>query len=214
MIIVLFGKPGAGKGTQATRIAESLGVPTLSTGDALRAAANAGTKRGLEAKAYMDKGALVPDDVILAIVGETLSTPKYAKGAILDGVVRTVPQAEGLTTMLAKAGKQVDAVLVFDIDNEEIVRRLGGRTVCENCQTPYTGLAPGTTCAKCGGKLVRRKDDEPDAIRHRMEVYEKQTAPVRGWYAKHKTKELVVNAVGSVDDVTKRALDKLAIFRG
>lgn len=213
MIIVLFGKPGAGKGTQATRIAEKLGVPTLSTGDALRAAAKAGTKRGLEAKTYMDKGALVPDDVIMAIVGETLGTPMYAKGAILDGVVRTVPQAEGMNALLKKIGKQVDAVLVFDVDNEEIVKRLGGRTVCENCQTPYTGLEPGSKCAKCGGKLVRRKDDEPDAIRKRMEVYEAQTAPVRDWYAKHKTKELVVNAVGAIDDVTKRALDKLATLR-
>ena len=213
MIIVLFGKPGAGKGTQATRLAEALGVPTLSTGDALRAAAKAGTKRGLEAKTYMDKGALVPDDVILGIVGETLGTPPYARGAILDGVVRTVPQAEGLNPLLERIGKHVDAVLVFDIDNEEIVRRLSGRTVCENCQTPYMGLAPGSRCAKCGGKLVRRKDDEPDAIRNRMEVYEKQTAPVRDWYARHKTKELVVNAVGTVDEVTKRALDKLATLR-
>ena len=213
MIIVLFGKPGAGKGTQATRIAEALGVPTLSTGDALRAAAKAGTKRGLEAKSYMDKGALVPDDVILAIVGETLGTPPYAKGAVLDGVVRTVPQAEGLNRLLEKIGKRVDAVVVFDIDNEEIVRRLSGRTVCESCQTPYMGLAPGSVCAKCGGKLVRRKDDEPDAIRHRMTVYEQQTAPVRDWYSKHKTRELLVNAIGTVDDVSKRALDMLATLK-
>jgi adenylate kinase len=162
MIIVLFGKPGAGKGTQAPLLAKAIDVPTLATGDVLRAAKRAGTRLGLEAKGYMDRGDLVPDSVILGILAEELRQPQYARGVILDGAVRTVPQAEGLERMLDSLGRKLDAVLVFDIDNEEIVRRLSDRTVCENCQTPYTGRKVGDVCDKCGGVLVRRKDDDPE----------------------------------------------------
>jgi adenylate kinase len=209
MNIVLFGKPGAGKGTQAPRLAEALQVPTLATGDVLRAAAQAGTPLGMKAKGYMDRGALVPDDVILGIVRETLSATPYADGAILDGVVRTVPQAEGLRDALASLGRQVDAVVNFDVANDEIVRRLSSRLVCEGCQTPYMSGAVGDACAKCSGKLVRRKDDEPDAIRHRLEVFEQQTAPVFGWYRSSGTRLTTVDATGSVDAVTQRALEAL-----
>lgn len=209
MIIVLFGKPGAGKGTQAPRLAEALGVPTLATGDVLRAAAQAGTALGLEAKGYMDRGALVPDSVILGIVGETLSSPAYAKGVILDGVVRTVPQAEGMRDALAHLGRRVDAVLNFDVANDEIVRRLSSRLVCAGCQTPYMTGAVGDSCAKCGGTLVRRKDDEPEAIRHRLEVFEAQTAPVFEWYRAAGTRVATVDATGTVDAVTARALGAL-----
>ncbi len=210
MIIVLFGKPGAGKGTQAPLLAAALGVPTLATGDELRAAIKKGTTLGREAKAYMDRGDLVPDAVILGIIKQALGEPRTANGVLLDGVVRTVPQAEGLSKAAAELGKQVDAVLVFDIDDEEIVRRLAGRTVCESCQTPYTGRAPGTACDKCGGRLVRRKDDEPDAIRNRLGVYDTQTRPVLDWYKQHGTKVAVIDAVGAVQDVTGRALGALA----
>jgi adenylate kinase len=209
MNIVLFGKPGAGKGTQATRLAEALGLPTLATGDVLRAAVREGTPMGRAAKAAMDRGDLVPDDVILGIVKDTLAKPEYARGVILDGVVRTVPQAEGLERVFQELGRNVDVVLAFDIDNEEIVRRLGGRTVCERCQTPYTGVEPGTSCAKCGGKLVRRRDDEPEAVRRRLEVYEAQTAPVFEWYSRNGARIARVDAVGSVADVTARALRAL-----
>jgi adenylate kinase len=210
MIIVLFGKPGAGKGTQAPLLAAALGVPTLATGDELRAAIRNDTKFGLEAKTYMDRGDLVPDSVILGIIKQALGEPRTAKGVLLDGVVRTVPQAEGLAKALGELGKKVDAVLAFDIDDEEIVRRLAGRTVCEKCQTPYTGREPGSTCEKCGGTIVRRKDDEPDAIRNRLDVYKKQTAPVLDWYLKNGTKVSVIDAVGPVQDVTARALGALA----
>jgi adenylate kinase len=209
MIIVLFGKPGAGKGTQAPLLAKELDVPTLATGDVLRAAVRAGTKLGLEAKGFMDRGELVPDSVILGIVAEELGQPQYAKGVILDGVVRTVPQAEGLDRMLKSLGRKLDAVLCFDIDNEEIVRRLETRTVCEKCQTPYTGRAVGEVCEKCGGALVRRKDDDPVAVRNRLRVYEEQTAPVIDWYQRAGAKIAVVDAVGAVDDITRRALDAL-----
>lgn len=209
MIIVLFGKPGAGKGTQATLLAKELGVPTLATGDVLRAARRAGTPLGKEAQSYMDRGDLVPDSVILGILKEELSQPQYANGVILDGAVRTVPQAEGVNGMLGSLGRSVDVVLAFDVDNEEIVRRLSGRTVCENCQTPYTGRAAGETCDKCGGKLVRRKDDDPEAIRTRLEVYDKETAPVLDWYRTHGQRVAVVDALGTVGDVTARSLKAL-----
>jgi adenylate kinase len=209
MIIVLFGKPGAGKGTQAPLLAKALVVPTLATGDVLRAAKRAGTRLGLEAKGYMDRGELVPDSVILGILAEELRQPQYARGVILDGAVRTVPQAEGLETMLDSLGRKLDAVLAFDIDNEEIVRRLSDRTVCENCQTPYTGRKVGDVCDKCGGALMRRKDDDPEAIRTRLRVYDEETAPVLDWYKRHGDRVAVVNAVGAVDVITTRALDAL-----
>jgi len=210
MIIVLFGKPGAGKGTQAPLLAAALGVPTLATGDELRAAIRAGSPLGLEAKSYMDRGDLVPDSVILGIIKQALSEQRNAGGVLLDGVVRTVPQAEGLDKVVVELGKKVEAVLAFDIDDEEIVRRLASRTVCESCQTPYTGREPGTACDKCGGTLIRRKDDEPEAIRNRLEVYDRQTAPVLDWYRSHGTKVAVIDAVGPVQDVTARALGVLA----
>ena len=209
MNIVLFGKPGAGKGTQATLLADALGLPTLATGDVLRGAVREGTPLGKAAKAAMDRGDLVPDDVILGIMKDTLAKSPYARGVLLDGVVRTVPQAEGLERVFSELGRSVDVVLAFDIDNEEIVRRLSGRTVCENCQTPYTGRDPGSACDKCGGKLVRRKDDDPEAIRRRLQVYEAQTAPVFDWYARNGARVAVVDAVGSVNDVTTRALRAL-----
>jgi adenylate kinase len=209
MNILLFGKPGAGKGTQAPRLAEALGVPTLATGDVLRQATKDGTALGLKAKAFMDKGDLVPDEVILGIVGEALAKKAYANGVLLDGVIRTVPQAEGMERVMGALMRQLDAVLMFDIENEEIVRRLSGRTVCENCQTPHTGREASTPCDKCGGMLVRRKDDEPDAIRNRLAVYEKQTAPVLEWYRSRGARVATVNAVGDVAEITTRALKAL-----
>lgn len=211
MDIVLFGKPGAGKGTQAPRIAAALGVPTVATGDVLRGAVRAGTPMGLAAKAYMDRGDLVPDDVILGIMKETLAKSEFARGSLLDGVVRTVPQAEGMSRVLRELGRKIDAVLVFDIDDEELVARLSSRTVCEQCQTPYTGRKAGERCANCGGSLIRRKDDEPEAVRNRLAVYQRQTAPVLSWFEEHGTRVATVDAVGAVDEVTRRALDALAV---
>jgi adenylate kinase len=209
MIIVLLGPPGAGKGTQADKLANSLGLPKIATGDVLRAALREGTPRGREAKAYMDRGDLVPDAVILGILRDVMSSPSTAKGAILDGAVRTVPQAEGLASMLAELGRGVDKVLLFDIGDENLMARLSGRTVCENCQTPYMGREPGSKCEKCGGTLVRRKDDEPNAIRNRLRAYRAQTAPVIAWYGQQGMKVQKVDADGSVDKVTRRAIGAL-----
>jgi adenylate kinase len=209
MIILLLGPPGAGKGTQADKLAIRLGIPKIATGDVLRAAVRDGTRRGLEAKAYMDRGDLVPDSVILGILQDVMTSPATKKGAILDGAVRTVPQAEGLEVMLGEIGKKVDKVLLFDVDDDELVKRLSTRTVCEGCQTPYTGREPGSSCEKCGGKLVRRKDDEPEAVRNRLDVYRRQTAPVIDCYADNKMKVQKIDADASVDEVTSRALKAL-----
>ncbi len=209
MIIVLLGPPGAGKGTQADKLAARLGIPKIATGDVLRAALRDGTARGKEAKAYMERGDLVPDSVILGILRDVMSGPPAAKGAILDGAVRTVPQAEGLALMLAELGRGVDKVLLFDIGDDKLTERLSGRTVCEKCQTPYMGRKAGAKCEKCGGTLVRRKDDEPDAIRNRLLVYRDQTAPVISWYGEKGLKVRKVDADGPVDEVTARALEAL-----
>ena len=237
MNIVLLGPPGSGKGTQGERIAQRLGVPKIATGDVLRAAVRAGTEQGLRAKSYMERGDLVPDAVILGIMKEALAQPAASGGVVLDGVVRTVPQAEGLDRVLRELGRRVDAVVLFDVGEEELIRRLSRRTVCESCQTPYTGVEPGGTCEKCGGKLVRRPDDEPDAIRQRMRAYREQTEPVIRWYqarmcATHAPASLrsgeggvdgpvrppsgtdgprflTIHGVGGVDEITERLLREL-----
>jgi len=209
MIIVLLGPPGAGKGTQGERIAQRLGIPKIATGDVLREAIRNGTEQGLAAKAYMDRGDLVPDDVILGIMKDVLSSPAAAKGAILDGVVRTVPQAEGLMKLVGELGRKVDKVLFFDVPDDELIRRISGRTVCEQCQTPYTGREPGTACPKCGGKLVRRPDDEPDAVKTRLNVYRAQTEPVIEWAHDHDLDVAQIDATGDLDVITKRAMRTL-----
>lgn len=205
MIVVLLGPPGAGKGTQGERIAASLGVPKIATGDVLRAAVKAGTKQGLDAKGYMDRGDLVPDAVILGIMKDALAEPAHAKGVILDGVVRTVPQAEGLAQALRELGRQVDVVLVFEIADEALVARLSDRTVCSATQKPYTGQVVGAATPD-GGVHVRRQDDEPEAIRNRLKVYHAQTKPVLDWYVSQGANVQRIDAVGSFDDVTARAL--------
>jgi len=224
MIIVLLGPPGAGKGTQGERLAARLDVPKIATGDVLRAAVRDGTPLGLEAKAAMDRGDLVPDAVIMGIMKEALAAPSAAKGAILDGVVRTTPQAEGVATMLSDLGRVVDAVLLFDIAEDELVRRLSGRTTCDACQRPFFGRQPGEACKRplperqpgegCDidgkvGTLVRRKDDEPDAVRKRLQVYRDQTSPVINWYEEHGPRVVRIDAIGSLEEVEARALHVL-----
>lgn len=206
MIIILLGPPGAGKGTQGELLAARLGIPKIATGDLFRAAVNAGTPLGVEAKRFMDCGDLVPDSVILGILRDAIASPDAARGAILDGAVRTVPQAAGLAESLDTIGRKVDAVLLFEANHAELIRRLSSRTTCDVCQTPFRAHEPGTACPRSdGGRLVRRKDDEPDAIQNRLNVYEEQTAPVIAWYETHGVPVRRIDAIGDVKDVTARA---------
>ena len=206
MIIVLLGPPGAGKGTQGKLLAARLGIPKIATGDLFRAALREGTPLGVEAKQYMDRGDLVPDTVILGILRDAIASPEAARGAILDGAVRTVPQAEGLAKSLSTIGRKVDAVLLFEANHTELIRRLSSRTTCDICQTPFKGLQPGTACPRNdGGRLIRRQDDEPEAIQNRLNVYEELTAPVVAWYESHGIPVERIDAIGDVAEVTARA---------
>ena len=210
MIVVLLGPPGCGKGTQGERLAAALKVPKISTGDVIRSAIKNGTPLGLKAKSYYDRGDLVPDALIMDIIREVLAAPEQANGAILDGVVRTTPQAEGIATVLDGLGKRLDLVLMFEIADEELVGRLSSRVVCEACQSPFSGRSPGELHAEClkepKGHLVRRKDDEPDAIRNRLKVYHAQTAPVVAWYKANKGPLVEIDALGAMDEVTARMM--------
>ena len=182
MKLILLGAPGAGKGTQAEIIKKKLNIPTISTGNILRAAVKNGTPIGLKAKEYMDSGRLVPDDVIIGVITERLQDADCANGFILDGVPRTIAQAEALE----KAGIRFDAVVAIEIPDEKIVERMGGRRVCEHCGCSYhiVNIPPKVegVCDACGGKLVQRKDDDPDTVRDRLEVYHKETEPLKGFY--------------------------------
>ncbi|PZN13376.1 MAG: adenylate kinase [Bacillota bacterium] len=183
---IFLGPPGAGKGTQAARLAERAGVPQISTGDMLRAAVRAGTPLGLEAKRYMDAGQLVPDDVTIAIVRERLAQDDCRRGFLLDGFPRTVPQAEGLAGVLAELGVGLDGVLYFDVPDEVVVERLSGRRICPECQATYhVRFDPpreAGRCDRCGAALVQRHDDKEETVRERLAVYRRQTEPLVDYY--------------------------------
>ena len=183
MKLILLGAPGAGKGTQAEVLCKRLGIPTISTGNILRAAIKDGTPTGLKAKSYIDAGALVPDEVIIGIVDEQLAQDDCRNGYILDGVPRTIAQAEALE----KAGIGFDAVVSIEISEEEILRRMNGRRVCEACGSSYNvvSIPPRVEgiCDNCGGKLIQRKDDTPETVRERLKVYHTETEPLVDFYA-------------------------------
>ena len=182
MKLILLGAPGAGKGTQAEILSAKLGIPTISTGNMLRSAIQEGTPIGLEAKGYMDAGKLVPDAVIIGVVAQRLEQPDCAKGFILDGVPRTIGQAEALD----KAGVGFDKVLSIEISDGEIEERMSGRRVCQSCGAPYHVKARPPkaegVCDACGGPLVQREDDRAETVRRRLEVYHAETEPLKGFY--------------------------------
>lgn len=182
MKLILLGAPGAGKGTQAEILSARLSIPTISTGNILRAAIKEGTPTGLEAKSYMDAGKLVPDSVIIGIVAEWLGQPDCAKGFILDGVPRTIGQAQALDA----AGVTFDKVLSIEISDGEIEERMSGRRVCQSCGAPYHVKAKPPkqegVCDSCGGQLVQREDDKAETVRKRLEVYHAETEPLKGFY--------------------------------
>ena len=197
MNIIMLGAPGAGKGTQAAVLCEHFGIPTISTGNMIREALKNGTEMGLKAKAFMDEGKLVPDEVVIGIVKERLSEDDCKKGFILDGFPRTIPQAEALDEM----GIDIQYVINIDIADERIVNRMSGRRVCEGCGRPFhlVNLKPQKDgiCDDCGGTLVQRKDDHPDTVLARLAVYHKETEPLVAYYEKQGK---LVNVPG-VDDV-------------
>lgn len=182
MKLILLGAPGAGKGTQADIIKQKLGIPTISTGNILRAAVKNGTPTGLKAKAFMDAGKLVPDEVIIGVINERLQESDCANGYILDGVPRTIAQAEALE----QAGIRFDAVVALEVPDQRIVDRMGGRRVCERCGASFhiVHIPPKQegVCDACGCALVQRKDDSPETVLDRLAVYHKETEPLKGFY--------------------------------
>jgi adenylate kinase len=186
MNLILFGAPGAGKGTQGALLSERYGLVRLSTGDLLREALRQGTPLGREAKSFMDAGELVPDGVILGMVREALEQASDARGFIFDGFPRTVTQAEGLQALLEDVGRPLDAVLVLDVDDDSIVTRLSGRLSCPQCGAVYNVHTEpprvDAVCDRCGSPLAQRADDRPETVRRRLAVYRDQTAPLVGYY--------------------------------
>ncbi len=204
MRLMLLGPPGVGKGTQAKLLAEKYGVPHISTGDILRQEVRDGTRLGRQAKDYMDSGALVPDDLILAMFENRLDRPDTERGFIADGFPRTIPQAEAFDRMLARRGLGLDAVVTIEAPIEELVRRSSGRRVCRSCGTPYNVYFQPPkvkdVCDVCGGPLYQRDDDREETVRHRQEVYRAETAPL---IARYEAQGLVRRVDGSkpVEDV-------------
>jgi adenylate kinase len=184
--VAFLGPPGAGKGTQARELAQEWGVLHLATGDMLREAVAAGSPLGREAKGYMDKGALVPDDVIIRMMAERLGAAGARQGFILDGFPRTIAQAEALGRLLKDLGQTLDTVVYFDVSEPELLRRLTGRRVCRKCGHTYhvTSNPPrgDGVCDACGGELYQREDDREDTVKNRLEVYREQTAPLLDYY--------------------------------
>jgi adenylate kinase len=184
--VIFLGPPGAGKGTQAQSLAHEWGVQHIATGDMLREAVAAKTALGLEAKRHMDSGGLVPDDVVIGLVGERLARPAAEAGCVLDGFPRTTAQAEALDAVFTRAGIALDRVIFFDVSRAELLRRLTGRRVCKSCgRTFHLVSAPSKVagkCDACGGELYQRADDSEATVATRLDVYQKQTAPLLDYY--------------------------------
>lgn len=210
MKLILLGAPGAGKGTQAEILSAKLGIPTISTGNILRAAIKEGTPTGLEAKSYMDAGKLVPDAVIIGIVAQRLAQPDCNKGFILDGVPRTIGQAQALD----KAGITFDHVLSIEISDGEIEERMEGRRVCQNCGAPYHIKAKPPkvegVCDTCGGPLIQRDDDRPETVKHRLQVYHTETEPLKGYYEEKGILSPVANQ-DTIEGTTNVIMEALGI---
>ena len=212
MKIIMLGAPGAGKGTQAKKIAEKYGIVHVSTGDIFRANLKGGTELGMKAKSYMDQGKLVPDDVTIAMLLDRIGEADCANGYVLDGFPRTIPQAESLTEALDKRGEKIDYVIDVDVPDEAIIDRMSGRRACVSCGATYHTVhnAPKTegVCDACGGKLVLREDDKPETVKNRLKVYHETTSPIVDYYDK-KGLLLKVSGVGDIDEITSYLIKTL-----
>ncbi len=214
MNIVMLGPPGAGKGTQAALLAERLGIPHVATGDLFREALKAETKLGLTAKAYMERGELVPDEVTVAMVRERLRKPDCDQGLILDGFPRTKEQAKALEGLLAEEDKAIDAALFIDAEEEELVRRLSSRWTCGNCQAVYNVISNPPRregkCDLCGGQLYQRPDDVPETVRNRIVVYRDQTSPLIDYYQAEGLL-ITIKSEGGIERVQEKILEALRV---
>ncbi len=208
MKLILLGAPGAGKGTQAEVISEHLHIPTISTGNIIREALKSGTQMGLKAKEYIESGRLVPDDVVIGIIQDRLTQDDCKNGFILDGFPRTIPQAEALDRM----GIVIDRVIDIEVDDDVIAQRVSGRRVCQGCgasyHVDYKKPAVEGVCDRCGDTLVQRKDDHPDTVKERLQVYHEQTEPLKNYYAKQE-KLFIVEGQEEVADTTRLTLAAL-----
>lgn len=210
--LILMGPPGAGKGTQCQKLIDRYKIPQVSTGDILRSAVRDKTALGLEAKAYMDKGALVPDELVVKIVVERLKDKDCSNGFILDGFPRTIKQAEALENTLKQMDKKIGLCLSIDVPNKEVIKRLSGRRVCRQCGQGYhVEFSPASNanrCDKCGGELYQRDDDKEETIKARLKVYDEQTSPVKGFY---KAKGLLksIDGVGRMENITENIINAI-----
>ena len=210
MKLILLGAPGAGKGTQAEAICKHFSIPAISTGNIIRDALKSGTEMGKKAKSFIDKGNLVPDDMVIGIIKERLKEEDCKNGFILDGFPRTIPQAEALDKM----GLDIDKVVDFEVSDEEIISRISGRRVCELCGASYhidhKKPMVDNVCDKCSGTLVQRKDDHPDTVNARLRVYHDQTEPLKDYYSRQ-GKLIVIEGKGKIKDITQQTLSALEV---
>lgn len=213
MKLMFLGAPGAGKGTQAEKISEKYGIPSISTGAILREAMANGSELGMKAKSYISAGALVPDEVVIGIIKERLMQDDCKNGFILDGFPRTVPQAEALDAM----GIQMDAVISIEVEDDDIVERMAGRRLCKGCgasyHTKYIPTKVEGVCDKCGGELYIRADDKPEVVKDRLKTYHSQTEPLKDFYAE-KGKLTLIPGNASIDSITEEICKTLDCIRG
>ncbi len=217
MIIVLLGPPGVGKGTQGRLISKYLHIPLISTGDLLRGEVREQTDLGKIAKSFMDKGELVSDDLIIEVIKKRIRRKDCAEGFILDGFPRTLSQAKSLENMFLRDNLRLDAVLLFDVPEEEIIRRLTGRRVCEKCgavyHVSYNPPHKEGICDRCGGKLITRDDDDEETVRRRIMVYQDATAPLISFYKKQ-DRLYTIDGVGKVEEIFERTKNVLKRLNG
>ncbi|MFC1966305.1 adenylate kinase [Chloroflexota bacterium] len=215
MHIVFLGAPGAGKGTQAAKVVEELKLAHVATGDLFRQAQRQESDLAVQARSYMEKGMLVPDEITIRMVLEHISAPGYESGVIFDGFPRNLKQAEALDKALVQQGKAVDKVVYIKVSEEELLKRLGGRWICRQCQAPYHAVSSpprvSGKCDRCGGELYQRSDDTEETVRKRLEVYFAETSPLIDYYTRA-GKLLELDGEGSVDEIEKRIVE--ALLRG